>query len=325
MDVFWMLIGMAVAILLIVTAFKAVCLVPQARARNVERFGRWRRTLEPGLHFLIPFVDRLRPMIDQREQVMSIREPVITEDNVDLRIDTVLYFRVYNPYQADYHIANYFRGIEKLTGTVLRDVVGDLTLQETLTSRQRINEILLGLLNATSVRNWGIGVTRVEIMTIDPPPSIKEAMESREAAILKAEGQASAIDRVFRAIHEGRPDAELLAYQYLQMLPQLTQGEGSTVVVLPSELTNAIKAVGSAFGAAPAAPAADSGEAAAGGGEAAADGSKPAADGAGEAAPAEPVSPDAKAAAGEHEGPAPATVWPERTAAPRARGRGRAG
>ena len=294
MDVFWIVFGMAAAVVLIVAAFNAVCLVPQARARNVERFGRWRRTLEPGLHFIIPFADRLRPVIDQREQVLSIREPVITEDNVDLRIDTVLYFKVYNPYQADYHIANYFRGIEKLTGTVLRDVVGDLTLQEALTSRQRINEILLGLLNATSVRDWGIGVTRVEIMTIDPPQSIKDAMENREAAILKAEGQASAIDRVFRAIHEGRPDAELLAYQYLQMLPQLTQGEGSTVVVLPSELTNAIKAVGSAFGAAPAGPAPD--------------GSKPAAPGAIKATPAGPEAADTRAAGGKHEGPAPAAA-----------------
>lgn len=250
MDVFWILFGMAAAILLIVAAFNAVCLVPHARARNLERFGRWRKTLEPGLHFIIPFADRPRPMIDQREQVLSIREPVITKDDVDLTIHTVLYFRIYNAYQADYHIANYLRGIEKLTGTVLRDVLGDLTLQEALTARRRINQILLGQLNATTVHDWGIGVTRVEVMTIDPPQSIKEAMESREAEILRAEGKAKAIDRVFRAIHDGRPDAELLAYEYLQMLPELSQGEGSTVVVLPSELTNAIKAVGSAFGAA---------------------------------------------------------------------------
>lgn len=302
MDVFWALFGLAVASLLIIAAYKSVCLVPHARARNVERFGRWRKTLEPGLHFIIPFVDRLRPMIDQREQVLSIREPVITEDNVDLTIHTVLYFKIYNPYQADYHIANYLRGIEKLTGTVLRDVLGDITLQTALTARRRINQVLLGQLNATTVHDWGIGVTRVEIMTIDPPQSIKDAMESREAEILRAEGKAKAIDRVFQAIHEGRPDAELLAYEYLQMLPELTQGEGSTVVVLPSELTNAIKAVASAFGAAPAAPKAPA--------VPAPDGSTPAAADAA-AAPAGPAGPDAGAGqppADNREGHAPAAA-----------------
>jgi regulator of protease activity HflC (stomatin/prohibitin superfamily) len=250
MDVLLIVLGIAAGIFLIYAAIKSVCLVPQARAQNVERLGRYRATLQPGLHLLIPFADRLRPMIDLREQVLSIREPVITKDNVDLRIDTVLYFRVFDPYQADYGIADYFRAIEKLTGTTLRNTVGDLTLAEALTSRDVINKALLKELNATSGSDWGITVTRVEVMTIELPPSIKEAMEQREGAILRAEGEAEAIERVFAAIHEGHPDPELLAYQYLRMLPRLAEGQGSTVVVIPSELTNVLKSVGTAFGTA---------------------------------------------------------------------------
>lgn len=253
MEVFWTLAGLLAGGFLIFAATRAVCIVPQARARNVERLGRYRATLAPGPHLLIPFADRLRPAIDRRERVISLREPVITEDNVDLRIHTVLYFKVIDPYKADYHVADYVRAIEKLTGTVLRNVIGKLSLNAALTSRGPINDALLANVGATSQDDWGIEVTRVEVLTIDPPPSVKEAMEDRQGAILRAEGQAEAIDTVFAAIHKGDPDPKLLAYQYLQALPQLTQGQGSTVVVVPSELTDALKAVGTAFGVGPAA------------------------------------------------------------------------
>ncbi len=301
MDVIWIVLGLAAAAFLVYAATKSVCLVPQARARNVERLGKYRATLQPGLHPLIPFGDRLRPMIDLREQVLSIREPVITEDNVDLSIHIVLYFKVFEPYQADYGIADYVRAIEKLTGTTLRNTVGDLTLTQALTSRDVINKALLRELNATAVRDWGTSVTRVEVMTIEPPPSIKAAMESRQGAILRAEGEAKAIERVFAAIHEGHPDPELLAYQYLQMLPHLTEGKGSTVVVLPSELTNVLKSVGTAFGttAGPEAPETKQAE---GGHDGPAPEIKQA--GGGHDGPA----PEAKQAGGGHDGPAPAAA-----------------
>ena len=247
MDIFWLIFGL-VCVGLIVLAVKAVVVVPQAHKRNVERLGKYYRTFKPGFHLIVPFVFRLRPMIDLREQVLSLREPVITSDKVDLRIDIVVFFKVMDAYKADYGIAHYFLAAEKFTGTVLRNVVGKMTLHDALTAREWINDELRIKLNETSQPDWGIEVTRVEVMTIDPPQSVKDAMETRQGEILRAEGQAEAIGKVFAAIHAGDPDQKLLAYEYLEMLPKLAQGPGSTVVVIPSELTGALKALGSAFG-----------------------------------------------------------------------------
>ncbi len=247
MDIVWMLI--AVVILgLIALAVRTVCVVPHAHVRNIERLGRYRKTLQPGFHPVVPLIYKRRPMIDLREQVMSLREPVITNDKVDLRIETVLFFRVLDPVKAGYEVAHYFQAIEKLTGTVLRNIVGKISLQDALTSRELINDELRIELNKTSLPDWGILVTRVEVMTIDPPQSVRDAMETRQGEILRAEGQAEAINKVFTAIHAGDPDQKLLAYEYLEMLPKLAQGPGSTVVVIPSELTGALKALGGAFG-----------------------------------------------------------------------------
>lgn len=251
MDVIWLLVALVcigLVIGLIAFAEKAVVVIPHAHVRNVERFGRFRETLKPGLHLIVPFIYRLRPMIDEREQVISLREPVITSDNVDLRIDIVLFFKVIDPYKADYKISYYSRAGEKLAGTVLRNVIGSTTLHDALTSRDPVNRELKAQINATSVPDWGIEVIRAEVMTIDPPQAVKDAMEHRQGAILRAEGQAEAIGKVFTAIHAGNPDEKLLAYEYLEMLPKLAQGQGSTVVVIPSELTGALKTLGSAFG-----------------------------------------------------------------------------
>jgi regulator of protease activity HflC (stomatin/prohibitin superfamily) len=250
--------------------------VPQARASNVERLGRYLRTLEPGLNVVIPFVDRPRQLIDLREQVVSF-EPnsVITEDNLVVHIDTVLYFQVTDPRAAAYEIQNYIQAIEQLTVTTLRNVIGALDLEKTLTSREHINSILRGVLDEASGK-WGIRVNRVELKAIEPPGSIKESMEKqmraerekraailnaegvrqsriltaegdRQAAILRAEGQAKAIDTVFEAIHRNDPDPKLLAYQYLQMLPELAKGPGNTFWVIPSEVTTALQNVTKAF------------------------------------------------------------------------------
>jgi regulator of protease activity HflC (stomatin/prohibitin superfamily) len=271
-----LIIGIVAVLLVALVVFRTVRIVPQARAGNVERLGRYIRTLEPGLNIVIPFVDRVRPLIDIREQVVSF-EPraVITEDNLSLHIDTVLYFQVTNPRDAAYEIANYLQAIEQLTVTTLRNVIGSLDLERVLVSREHINSTLRGVLDEASGK-WGIRVNRVELKGIEPPPTIREAMEKqmraerekratilaaegirqsqiltaegdRQAQILRAEGQAKAIDTVFDAIHRNDPDPKLLAYQYLQVLPEIAKGPGNTFWVIPSEVTSALTQVSKAF------------------------------------------------------------------------------
>jgi regulator of protease activity HflC (stomatin/prohibitin superfamily) len=259
------LILVAVALVVLMT-IKTIRIIPQARAANVERLGRYRRTLQPGLNFVIPVLDRVKPLIDLREQVVSFEDQlVITEDNLMVRIDTVLFFQVTDPRAADYEIRDYAAAIDQLSATMLRSVIGTMDLEQTLTSRERINAMLRGGLDEASGK-WGIRVTRVEIKAIEPASSIMDAMEKqyraqrekraailmaegeKQAAILKSEGQATAIEKVFKAIHEGHPDPELLAYQYVQALPQVAQSQGSTVWVIPSEVTTALRTLSSAFG-----------------------------------------------------------------------------
>jgi regulator of protease activity HflC (stomatin/prohibitin superfamily) len=278
--------AIGVLTLLIVVA-RTVRIVPQARAGVVERLGRYSRTLTPGLVILVPVVDRVRQMIDLREQVVSFApQPVITEDNLVLSIDTVIYYQVTDARSATYEIADYIQAIEQLTVTTLRNLIGGMSLEQTLTSRDGINDELRVVLDEATGK-WGIRVNRVELKAIDPPRTIQEAMEKqmradrdkraailtaegvkqsqiltaegerqstilraqgeRESQMLRAEGQAKAIETVFKAIHDNDPDPKLLAYQYLQMLPQIAAGEGSTMWMIPSELTQAMGAMASGF------------------------------------------------------------------------------
>jgi|SRR4051812_8934644 len=275
-----LIVLLVVAGLVLLTLARTIRIVPQARAGVVERLGRYSRTLTPGLTLVVPFVDRIRDMIDMREQVVSFDpQPVITEDNLVVSIDTVIYFQVTDPKSATYEIANYIQAIEQLTVTTLRNVIGGMALEKTLTSRDEINGQLRGVLDEATGK-WGIRVNRVELKAIDPPPSIQDSMEKqmradrdkratilaaegvkqsqiltaqgekessilraegqKQAAILQAEGQSQAIDTVFRAIHEGNPDPQLLAYSYLQVLPQIAQGEANKVWIIPSEVTQAL-------------------------------------------------------------------------------------
>jgi regulator of protease activity HflC (stomatin/prohibitin superfamily) len=275
-----LIVLLVVAALVLLTLARTIRIVPQARAGVVERLGRYSRTLTPGLTLVVPFIDRIREMIDLREQVVSFDpQPVITEDNLVVSIDTVIYFQVTDAKAATYEIANYIQGIEQLTVTTLRNVIGGMELEETLTSRDQINGQLRGVLDEATGK-WGIRVNRVELKAIDPPGTIKDSMEKqmraerdkratilnaegvkqsqiltaegerqsailraegqRQAAILQAEGQAKAIDTVFRAIHDGDADPKLLAYQYLQVLPQIAQGESNKVWIIPSEVTQAL-------------------------------------------------------------------------------------
>jgi regulator of protease activity HflC (stomatin/prohibitin superfamily) len=276
------------AVLVLVTLAKTVRIIPQARAGVVERLGRYQRTLSPGLTILVPFIDRLAPLIDLREQVVSFPpQPVITEDNLVVSIDTVIYFQVTNPKDATYEIANYIQAVEQLTVTTLRNVVGGLNLDQTLTSRDQINTKLRAVLDEATGR-WGIRVNRVELKAIDPPPSIQDSMEKQmraerdrraqiltaegtkasailraegerqsailtaegdaQAKVLRADGEAQAISKVFEAIHAGNPDQKLLAYQYLQTLPQIAQGDSNKVWIVPSELGEALKGIGGMLG-----------------------------------------------------------------------------
>lgn len=277
-----------IVIFVLVTLFRAIRIIPQARAGVVERLGRYHKTLSPGLNVVVPFVDKVRPLIDMREQVVSFPpQPVITEDNLVVSIDTVVYFQVTDARAATYEIANYLGAVEQLTTTTLRNVVGGLNLEEALTSRDNINGQLRIVLDEATGK-WGIRVSRVELKAIDPPISIQDSMEKQmraerdrraviltaegtkqseilnaegmrqaailkaegdaKAAVLRAEGEAKAITTVFGAIHEGNPDNLLLAYQYLQTLPKLAEGPANKLWIIPSELTQALQGIGKAFG-----------------------------------------------------------------------------
>ena len=283
-----LLLLVVVVIFVLVILFRSIRIIPQASAGVVERLGKYHKTLQPGLNILVPFIDRLRPLIDMREQVVSFPpQPVITEDNLVVSIDTVVFFQVTDARAATYEIANYLGAVEQLTTTTLRNVVGSLNLEEALTSRDNINSKLRVVLDE-STGKWGVRVGRVELKAIDPPLSIQDAMEkqmraerdkraqiltaegtkqaaileaegARQAAILEAEGdakaqvlraqgEAEAITTVFNAIHVGDPDDKLLAYQYLQTLPKIADSASSKMWIIPSEFTEALKGIGDAFG-----------------------------------------------------------------------------
>jgi regulator of protease activity HflC (stomatin/prohibitin superfamily) len=265
------------AIFVLIIAMAGVRIVPQARAGVVERLGRYTRTLDAGLTLIVPFIDRVKPLIDLREQVVTFPpQPVITEDNLVVGIDTVIYFTVTDAKAVTYEVANPLQAIEQLTVTTLRNVIGGLTLEETLTSRDNINSQLRLVLDEATGKS------------VEPPRTVQEAMEkqmraerdrraailtaegtkqsqiltaegekqaavlkaegARTAAILRSEGESKAIETVFQAIHDGAPDQQLLSYQYLQMLPQLAQGSANKIFVIPSEFSQALGNIGNALG-----------------------------------------------------------------------------
>lgn len=281
------IIAVLVAVFFIVAIAKSVRIVRQSVSVIVERLGRYSRTLDAGMHFLVPFVDRIRAEVDLREQVVSFPpQPVITSDNLVVSIDSVIYFQVTNPRYAVYEIANYIMAIEQLTVTTLRNVIGSMDLEQTLTSRDQINGQLRGVLDEATGR-WGIRINRVELKAIDPPASVQGSMEQQmraerdrraailtaegvkqsqvltaegekqanilraegeaQSAILRAEGEARAILQVFDAIHVGNADPKLLAYQYLQMLPQIANGTASKMWIVPTEFTSALDSISKGF------------------------------------------------------------------------------
>jgi regulator of protease activity HflC (stomatin/prohibitin superfamily) len=277
-----------VAIFFIIVLFRSIKIVPQQWNYIIERLGKYRRTLEPGPRLLVPFVDNVRAKVDLRERVVNFPPSnVITADNLGVQIDTVLYYIITQPTAAVYNIDDYLAGVEQLTTTTLRNVVGSLDLERALTSREEINARLAAELDKATDK-WGLKVTRVELRSIEPPLSIRDAMEkqmraerdrraailtaegskrsailmaegeqlsqvlrakgARDAEVLRADGQAKAIQTVFAAIHKAKPTDRLLAYQYLQTLPKIAQGDANKVWVIPAELTKALGGIGGALG-----------------------------------------------------------------------------
>jgi len=287
-EVIVLLVAAVVALFVVSTLIRSVRVVPQQRQDVVERLGRFHRVLKPGMNLLMPFADSVRSKVDMREQVVNHPpHPVITSDNVGVSIHTVLYFRVVDPVRATYEISDFFNASEQLTATTLRNLIGSLDLERALTSRDDVNTQLRSVLDEATER-WGIKVTRVEIKAPEPPPTVRESMEKqmraerdrraailnaegikqsqiltaqgeqqaailraegeKQARILQAEGQAKAIRSVFEAIHKADPDPKLLAYQYLQTLPQIAAGQSNKVWIIPAELTRALDQLGGALG-----------------------------------------------------------------------------
>ena len=279
-----LIVLLVIAIAIVVSAIK---IIPQARAGIVERLGKYHRTLVPGLNLIIPGIDRVRPLVDLREKVVSFPpQPVITEDNLVVNIDTVIYFQVTNAKSATYEIENYIQGIEQLVVTTLRNSVGGLDLEKALTSRDHINAALREVLDEATGK-WGVRVNRVEIKAIEPPPSVQESMEKQmradrekratiltaegekqsqilraegtrasdilraegeaQAAVIRAEGEATAIAKVFTAIHDGNADDKVLAYKYLEQLSVIANGTSSKVWVIPAELSGTVSTIARAF------------------------------------------------------------------------------
>lgn len=293
----------AIIVVIVLIIMMSIKLVPQGTAAVIERLGRYTKTVEGGITFLIPFVDRVRSRVDTRERVVSFPpQAVITQDNLTVAIDTVVTFQINDPMYSIYGVDNYLTGVEQTTTATLRDVVGGMTLEETLTSREVINRRLRGELdNATT--KWGLRISRVELKAIDPPPSIQQSMEKqmkadrekramiltaegqreadiktaegekqarilaaegekhaailqaeaeRQAEILRAEGQRAArylraqgearsIRKVNAAIKTSQVTPDVLAFQYLQKLPEMAEGSANKMWLIPSQFGDALE------------------------------------------------------------------------------------
>ncbi|WP_288813908.1 SPFH domain-containing protein [uncultured Corynebacterium sp.] len=290
-------------VLVVLILIKSIALIPQGEAAVIERLGKWQRTVSGELTLLIPFVDKVRERIDTREQVVSFPpQAVITQDNLTVAIDIVVTFQINDPARAIYGVNNYIVGVEQISVATLRDVVGGMTLEECLTSRDVINRRLRGELDAATTR-WGLRISRVELKAIDPPPSIQQSMElqmkaerekratiltaegrresdiktaegakqarilsaegdkaaqilaaeaerqatmlraegARAAKFLKAQGDAKAIQKVNAAIKAAQITPDVLAYQYLEKLPEMAKGSSNKTWLIPMQFGDSLE------------------------------------------------------------------------------------
>ena len=286
-----MSIGVYVLIVLVVLALiivkKTIVIIPQSETKIIERLGRYYATLKPGINIIIPFIDHAKDIVSQRngrytytnsidlrEQVYDFaRQNVITKDNIQMQINALLYFQIVDPFKSVYEINNLPNAIEKLTQTTLRNIIGEMELDQTLTSRDTINTKLRAVLD-DATNKWGIKVNRVELQDITPPESVLVAMEKQmqaernkratiltsegekekqrllsegeKAAIVnKAEAEAIAIQKITEAVGQcTNPANYLLAQKYIQMMQEVAEGKQSKVVYLPYEATNLLGSIG---------------------------------------------------------------------------------
>ena len=277
----------ALVLLALVVVKKTIVIIPQSETRIIERLGRYYATLKPGINIIIPFIDQAKTIvamrrgsytytssIDLREQVYDFdRQNVITKDNIQMQINALLYFQIVDPFKSVYEINNLPNAIEKLTQTTLRNIIGEMELDQTLTSRDTINTKLRAVLD-DATNKWGIKVNRVELQDITPPESVLQAMEKQmqaernkratiltsegekekqrllsegeKAAIVnKAEAEAIAIQKITEAVGQStNPANYLLAQKYITMMQEVAQGKDNKVVYLPYEATNLLGSIG---------------------------------------------------------------------------------
>ncbi len=286
-------LGLLLFLFLLVYIASAIRIVRPYEKGVVERFGKYQRTYDSGLHFIIPFIDRLTK-IDMRENVVDVPpQEVITKDNVVVTVDAVVYYEATDPVKLIYNVANFYLAATKLAQTNLRNVIGEMQLDESLTSREKINAALRQILDDATDK-WGVRIVRVELQRIEPPVDVTDAMHRqmkaerdrrakileadgdkqyaitraegfKQSAILEAEGkataiksvaeaekfqkialaegEASAITSVFTAIHDGKPDNELIAIRYLEALQAIANGPANKVF-LPMEVSAIMGSIG---------------------------------------------------------------------------------
>ena len=264
-----------IVVLVVVFAKMALVIIPQSETRIIERLGRYYATLKPGINIIIPFIDRSKEIvvltrgryaysssIDLREQVYDFpSQNVITKDNIQMEINALLYFQIVDPFKAVYEISNLPNAIEKLTQTTLRNIIGELELDETLTSRDTINTKLRAVLDDATDK-WGVKVNRVELQDeilasegektaiinradAQKQQAILHAEGEAQARIRKAEAEAKAIELITEAVGKStNPANYLLAQKYIQMLEELASGDKTKTVYLPYEATNLMGSIG---------------------------------------------------------------------------------
>ena len=238
----FMIVLVILIVIALIVAASCIKIVPQAHAAVVECLGAYRATWGVGIHFKRPFVDRIAKRINLKEQVVDFPpQPVITKDNVTMQIDTVVYFQITDPKLYAYGVENPIMAIENLTATTLRNIIGDLELDETLTSRETINTKMRASLDVAT-DPWGIKVNRVELKNIIPPAAILRAEAHKEATIREAEGQAEAILKIqqanadgLRFLKEAGPDAGVLQLKSLEAFAKAADGK-ATKIIIPSEI-----------------------------------------------------------------------------------------
>lgn len=247
MHLFDFIIPILIVVIILVIIFSCLCIVPQGNAWVIERLGKYQATWEPGLHLRIPVIERIARKISMKEQVADFEpQSVITKDNVTMNVDSVVYFQVINPEALTYGVERPIAAIENLCATTLRNIIGSMTLDETLTSREKINEETIKVLDEAT-NKWGIDITRVEVQNITPPKSIQEAMEKqmkaereKRAVILTAEGEKqSAITRA-----EGEKESAILkADAVREERIRTAEGEAEAILAVAEAQAKAIKLV----------------------------------------------------------------------------------